>query len=399
VSLLAYVRSVLSTGCLVVWVTKKGLVKQLFAEAEEWLPISMQPCRLTNEVPRSRFIVAQHGEITSRIASLAWLVPDLLVVDEATVVGVGGEKPQAPTYAAHLALSRRSARSVMATATPVGTQHTLDLLALLEVGCIPGTPSRESIEPFLERRQVGNGYGRTREFIAGISDRGLALLTTPLEAHAIRTTVAEIGQELPVMVRKVVNVPLPKTDLDSYRAAARQDGLRRHQAQQSASRSPSALVAATVRQLTVGIGSVGHGKIVVFSDYFDLVDPLIAGLEAEGEDVIRLDGTMTAQQRDAAVQRHKEPGRRILVGTGAIEEGLNLQHSSLLVTVVASWSKARERQREGRLVRLGSPHRRVLHVTVRPDVPLEDRKEFALQRKDVIAKTVLQAAPSALGTP
>ncbi len=88
----------------------------------------------------------------------------------------------------------------------------------------------------------------------------------------------------------------------------------------------------------------------------------------------------------------------MLVGNSALEEGLNLQHASLLVTVVASWSKSRELQREGRLLRLGSLHPRVHHVTVRPDVPLEVRKEARLEVKQAIADEVLRAVPSALRT-
>ena len=397
-TLLAYARSVLGDGGVVVWATKKGLVRQLQAEAEVWLPASMQPMPLKDDVPASQFVVATHGEIYRRIGSLDWLVPDLLIVDEAAAVGCGGINPAGPTYAAHRLLSRRSGRSVLATATPVGSQHAMDLLALLEVGCIPGTPSRNSIDPHLHRAQIPASYGRTREFISGISDRGLALMIAPLTAHAIRTTASEIHQSLPVMVRTTVDVPLSPADMLLYDAAMRKEGLRRHQGQQSVSRSSSALVSATIGLLTEGIGSMGHGKIVVFSDYFDLVNPLVDELDAADESVIRLDGSMSAKQRNDAVHRHMSSGRHILVGTSALEEGLNLQHSSMLVTVVASWSKSRELQREGRLLRLGSLHRRVHHVTVRPDVPLEIRKETRLEVKQAIADEVLRAVPSALRT-
>ena len=397
-TLLAYAQSVLDDGGVVVWATTKGLVKQLQSEAQVWLPAPMQPMPLKADVPMSRFVVATHGEICRRIGSLDWLVPDLLIVDEATAVGCGGIKPTAPTYTAHRLLSRRSGRSVLATATPVGSQHAMDLLALAEVGCIPGPPSRDSIDPHLHRVQIPTAYGRTWEFISGISDRGLALMIAPLRAHAIRTTASEIHQSLPVMVRTTLDVPLSRGDKVLYNAALHEEGLRRHQGQQSVSRSSSALVEATVELLTDGIGSEGHEKIVVFSDYFDLVNPLVEGLEAAGESVIRLDGTMSAKHRDDAVHRHMSTGRHMLVGTSAIEEGLNLQHSSLLVTVVASWSKARELQREGRLLRLGSLHPRVHHVTVRPDVPLEIRKEARLEVKQAIADEVLRAVPSALRT-
>ena len=397
-TLLAYARVVLGDGGVVVWATTKGLVRQLQAEAEVWLPASMQPMPVEDDVPGSRFVVATHGEIYRRIGSLDWLVPDLLIVDEAAAVGCGGINPAAATYTAHRLLSRRSGRSVLATATPVGSHHAMDLLALLEVGCIPGTPSRGSIEPHLHRAQIPAAYGRTREFISGISDRGLALMTAPLTLHAIRTTTSEIHQSLPVMVRTTVDVPLSPGDMILYEAALSKEGLPGHQGQQSVSRSSSALVEATVQLLTDGIGGTGHDKIVVFSDYFDLVNPLVEGLEVVGESVIRLDGSMSAKQRNDAVHRHMSTGRHILVGTSALEEGLNLQHASLLVTVVASWSKSRELQREGRLLRLGSLHPRVLHVTVRPDVPLEIRKEARLEVKQAIADEVLRAVPSALRT-
>jgi hypothetical protein len=344
----------------------------------------------------SRFIVATHGEITSRSSRLGWLRPDLVVVDEAGTLGAGGVNPRSKTFVAHRDLAARSMRSVLATATPVATAHALDLRALMEVGHIPGTPSRVDLDRYVTYAEVLTEYGRTRKFPVSISQDGLSRLILPLAGSAVRTTIESVGGSLPSVRRDITWVPLGEESRRAYSRAADIRGLPGHQMRAAASRAPQPLVAAAVECLEAGIGSSGHGKIVVFTDNFDILNPLVDALENEGEEVRRLIGSMTSRQRSEAVEWHRAGGRRILAGTEALETGLNLQYSSFLMSVVPSWNPARERQREGRLRRFGSPFTEVAHAIIRPDVPLEERKDLALERKDAVADQVLSAVPAAL---
>ena len=151
--LLRYAGQVLQGDGQIVWVTEKGLVQQLMAEASIWLP-GVPVTMLNKADSSSRFIVATHGEITSRSSRLGWLRPELLIVDEAGVLGAGGVNPRSKTFVAHRDLASRSMRSVLATATPVATAHALDLRALMEVGHVPGTPSRVDLDRYVTYAEV-----------------------------------------------------------------------------------------------------------------------------------------------------------------------------------------------------------------------------------------------------
>ena len=63
-----------------------------------------------------------------------------------------------------------------------------------------------------------------------------------------------------------------------------------------------------------------------------------------------------------------------------------MQNASRLISVVESWDASREAQREGRLVRIGSPHGSVHHHIVQPQVQIEHRKNETLNLKAQLAQ-------------
>ncbi|MDO8308055.1 MAG: DEAD/DEAH box helicase [Actinomycetota bacterium] len=394
--LLAYAEDCLRQGLTVLWVTEKGLVGQVMREAAVWLndgtpsPVAFDKAKATD-----RFRVATHGLLARRAGKLNAFGADLLIVDEAQIVGGGGIEPNAATYRAIRELSEASTRSVFATATPVGTAHAFDLLALLECAQIPGCPSRAVMASQAEYQTATTKWG-TAQVLAGITDYGLDLLIAALARHAIRTTVKDTGQAMPALVQRFIDVPLTGEDAQAYAEAGAMVGLRGHHYRQSASRSPDALVPALVHNMAVA-DSRGHRHVVVFTDNFDLFDPITETLRSCGRDVQTITGKDTPAQRTAALRAHAEAPASVLVGTGAVETGLNIQHASLLVSVVQSWNPAREEQREGRLIRLGSPHREVTHLVIRPAVGIEAHKVNRHDRKRDIAERVLGAVGSTAG--
>ncbi|MHB1165981.1 MAG: helicase-related protein [Candidatus Nanopelagicales bacterium] len=391
--LLTYAEDCLRQGWTVLWVTEKGLVGQFMREAGVWLsdgtpsPVAFDKAKATD-----RFRVATHGVLARRAGKLATSGADVLIVDEAQIVGGGGVEPNAATYRAMLELSEASTRSVFATATPVGTAHAFDLLALLECARIPGCPSRAVMASHAEYRATATKWG-TVDLLAGVTDHGLGLLIAPLARHAIRGTIEGTGQATPTLVRHFVDVPLTGQDAQAYAEAEAVGGLRGHQHRQSASRSPASLVPALLYALEEA-DRRGHRHVVVFTDNFDLLDPITEALRSSGRDVQTITGESTAAQRTAALRAHADAPASVLVGTGAVETGLNIQHASLLVSVVQSWNPAREEQREGRLVRLGSPHKEVTHLVIRPAVGIEDHKVNRHDRKRDVTERVLSAVGS-----
>lgn len=392
-TLLAYAAETLAADGRVLWVTEKGLVSQLIAEAARWLPPTSQPVELDRVKAGARFIVTTHATAAKRYTQGRLSGADLLVIDEAAIVKSGGINPDAPVYVGLRGLSEDSKRSVVATATPSSEPHALDVLALLEVGQIPGRPTRAEIQRHLLTSEMPTPRGYSVTVVNGIDEQGLALITEPLRRYAMRTTVEETGQTLPTITQSFINVPLGYHAQRKYDAAAQVGGLDGHLGQQAAARESGALVPATVSFLLDDAG-VLHRKAVVFSENFDLVRPLVQALTERGATALLLDGSQTAPQRRKVIDQHLAADRAILVGTSALETGLNLQHASLLVSVVQSWNPARERQREGRLVRIGSPHSEVQHVVIRPNVSMEARRLNRHAERDYVAEQVINAIPS-----
>jgi superfamily II DNA or RNA helicase len=393
-SMLARASDFLATGGRVLWVTKTGLTRQLRSEAAAWLPPSLpQPVEVDRAKDRDHFLFTTHGTVARRAEALSGLTADLLIVDEADEVKAGGRDPRAKTYLGLRGLAHQSGAVVFATATPVSTAHALDLWALMDAAGLGGLPSRDFIERHVIHAALPTKWGGTTRVPTGISEYGLGLLLRPLADSSIRTTGDQTGQGLPSMRRVYIDVPLSRSSQDAYDAASQRQGLTGHHSRQQASRSVETLVPAAHEYLTRGDG-FNHDKVIVFTENFDLFRPLASALTDSGETVLELKGGMTDRQRAETLERHKAGGRSILVGTSTIETGLNLQHCSLLVTVTPSWSPARERQREGRLVRVGSIHDDVVHVTVRPAVELEDHKARRRQTKDHLAARILDVVPT-----
>jgi superfamily II DNA or RNA helicase len=108
----------------------------------------------------------------------------------------------------------------------------------------------------------------------------------------------------------------------------------------------------------------------------------------------RVDGSVTSEDRSRAILAHQRGEVRVLLGSKVLEHGLNLQHCPVLFSLDSSWNPARERQREGRIRRIGSPWNRVEHVGLLPDTPLARAKDARIDEKLSVARRVGLAAES-----
>ena len=220
------------------------------------------------------------------------------------------------------------------------------------------------------------------------------MLLRALRPNSVRHTVQQVrGGRLPqILSKEPINVPLTATELAAYESADSQIGLQRYHSRTKVSRSAAGLVPAAVRYLTESEGT-RHSHSVVFTENMDLFVPLVEELRRRQVPLWTITGEMTPKQRDDSVSHWVRAQRGCLVGTGAVETGLNLQRGSLLVSVVQTWNPERERQREGRLVRIGSDHHTVVHQVIRPEVPLEWWKDAKHERKQQMAQRVLAEVP------
>ena len=100
-------------------------------------------------------------------------------------------------------------------------------------------------------------------------------------------------------------------------------------------------------------------KVIVFTEYKDTLDYLLAYLEARGYAgrIATLHGHLNRAQRQAAERQFHQPETLVLLATDAASEGLNLQHGCW--TVIHNelpWNPNRLEQRNGRVDRWGQTH-------------------------------------------
>lgn len=336
------------------------------------------------------FFLVTHELLRTRPPVLSNLRPELVVVDEADKAATAD--PQGKTKSAVQDLTGRAGRIILVTATPENGATGLGIAGIADIGQFPGRPHRNELLRHILHRTVTTGNFR-QEKPYEIQASGIELLRPLLETHSIRTTVDQIGAHMPEIRRIEIEVPLHPDEVSAYLQAAQAAGLAGHQQEVKLSRSVQSLIPAAVRYLCEGDGSK-HEKTVAFTETLDLLEPLAAALKALGITVLVITSKVSAKQRAEMVRQHHLPGRSILLGTSAIEKGLNLQNSSQILTLQQTWSPSRQYQLEGRARRIGSDHDVITHAIIRPDVPLEYRRAQALDRKEAIIEKFVAMIPT-----
>jgi superfamily II DNA or RNA helicase len=112
-----------------------------------------------------------------------------------------------------------------------------------------------------------------------------------------------------------------------------------------------------------------YTKTIIITHYKKFADVLERELESTNPLVITGDTNMTLRQNILS-QFNADDSKRVLIGTEAIQEGINLQVANVLVNADMSWNPAKLQQRLGRLRRLTSKHKtiRMINLIVRDTI-------------------------------
>ena len=107
-----------------------------------------------------------------------------------------------------------------------------------------------------------------------------------------------------------------------------------------------------------------HPRVIIFSRYRDTMTYVADQIERSGRfhdaRVIRIDGSLSEQQRRQAFTAFEKATKAILVATDAISEGINLQHACCqMIHWELPWNPNRLEQRVGRIDRFGQPESEV----------------------------------------
>ena len=150
---------------------------------------------------------------------------------------------------------------------------------------------------------------------------------------------------------------------------------------------------AAVRRLLVDEGWLRHGCIV-FSQFYDSVwwlanrltrdlpDEAIGIYAGAGRSgVLRGGGRFDRQARDALKDAVRRGEVRLLLGTDAASEGLNLQRLGALINLDLPWNPSRLEQRKGRIQRIGQVRSEVDVYNLRYAGSVEDRVHELLSER------------------
>ena len=149
---------------------------------------------------------------------------------------------------------------------------------------------------------------------------------------------------------------------------------------------------AAVVRLLMDEGWLEHGCIV-FSQYYDSVwwlagqltrklpDVAIGIYAGAGRSGVMRGGAFESRQRDALKDGVRRGDLRLLLGTDAASEGLNLQRLGTLINLDLPWNPSRLEQRKGRIQRIGQPRSEVDVYNMRYANSVEDRVRRLLSER------------------
>ncbi|MFF2832138.1 DEAD/DEAH box helicase [Cellulosimicrobium cellulans] len=398
-------------GPPIVWVTDAALISQAVDELRRLLPnltIDASTHRAWSTNPSKKatqewtalaadlhVVVISYDTLRTRLdtALVSHWRPHILVLDE--IMAVKGGKTN---WEAVRTLSARAHRCIGLTATPVETVPTETWAALAAVGT-PNLWDQETFDrEFVEWAPTGTNIlgepmpPRAVGFLPGAETH----LREYLRGVTLRRTAQDIGLSLPTLVRKTTFVPLTPPQQKQHDRYATMPGLHGHQKRAKAARyaAGSSATANEFIRLVTAADYHQTPKVIVFSEFQDVLNVVCERLRSVGVSFVRVDGGVDRVGRAAAVAAFRDPaGPRVLVGSSVLERGLNLQTCGVLVSLDSSWNPAREVQREGRIRRLGSLFPWVVHHTVLPDVPDARRKAGVVAGREAVASQVLAGPP------
>jgi superfamily II DNA or RNA helicase len=133
-------------------------------------------------------------------------------------------------------------------------------------------------------------------------------------------------------------------------------------------------------------------KVIVFTEFLDTLEMLTKVLDQAGYagQYVEYHGTTPPHEREANRRRFLEdPDVRILLGTDAASEGINLQQGcNALIHMEIPWNPNRYEQRNGRIDRYGQRQRPQVYLLVATK-SLEDRvAQVVVQKLEKIAEQV-----------
>lgn len=296
-------------------------------------------------------------------------------------------------------LTKGADRIVLATATPK-QKSTMDLHSLLEAlglnyifGSEIGFENHYCVMRKTKRTlKDGRSFWQKEE----VGLRNPHELKRKLEPFLIKRTFDEVGQQLPGLIVKPIWLRMHPKQVNIHEqlrqriiAAWDRGKIREipnkgyHSMMQICSgtrtfglqEDVSAKLDAVMQFVDDKMGTEGE-KLIIYSFYKETIRAIERRLRAVGRtDFVKITGDDVSKTSREAVRRafRYDNNVKILLGTDAIEGGLNLQSARYLIMVNLILNAERMTQLIGRLRRLGSEHRTVVVYPLLMKGTLEQR--------------------------
>lgn len=359
-------------------VTDSSLVRQMRGEVERLLPsLSVLDCtesRIRNQSPKQTLLLARqypkgpdvfvtsYDTLAARIENDYSRRPcDVLILDEASAIKGSGVQHDAVRV-----MAKKASHVLAITATPLENSP-MDAHAILTAMGIT-VPVEFATEWVLWREGFQPSFGPAVEPAPiGPNPETIDQLRAYVSEFLLRRTAPDVALPLPELVRTTKWVPLTANQQRAYDTASQRYSHRKRHAELericSYHGSESAKADEAIRLIE---SRPNDRKVIVYG--WNPGHLQLAGerLTAKGIGWCSIDGSTAKVDRAAATTRFREdPLVRVLLGSSVLERGHDgLQVASLLISLGSSDNPGREVQREGRIVRLGSPHAKVEHITV-----------------------------------
>jgi SNF2 family DNA or RNA helicase len=309
-----------------------------------------------------------------------------VISDEVSALKVGGV-----LHGSVVDIVDRAIRFVGMTATPLenSPEETYELLRVIDTEGLWSQTDFEDLLVFTSDYQASKWTWVPPKF-ESFADGGDVAFKEYLSTVTLRRTSHQAGIRLPARVgKRDIWVPLYGRQNAVYERARSRNGLPGFHARQKAGRfvgNESSILDAALELL---LPRVSDEKAIPYAENLGFLKLAEVALSRSRVHCVQIDGQVPQKVRRGRLEAFEhDPKVRVLLGSQSLERGLNIQHCRHLVSLDPSFNPARETQREGRIVRMGSPHDTYEHMIFLPDTPDGRAKFAALARKQDLSRLV-----------
>mgnify|MGYP002638644769 CR=1 FL=1 len=222
------------------------------------------------------------------------------------------------------------------------------------------------------------GRGRQVPVVVGYSPDKIAEFKAEISPYYLGRPKHEVATELPVLISRVLEVPLVEDQEDKYDDALAGllemgDGDLREVSKLTAliycqeivnhleliaHKGKSEKMDMLLEMLTTG--DFAEEKVIVYSRFSKMVDVMMPLLKKEKLHPVRITGAEKEDDRKKAQDLFQDPNSdcRVICITDAGSDAINLQAAKALVCYDTPWSAGQFIQLVGRMIRIGSIHDR-----------------------------------------